>query len=259
MDMEKNSGARFWDFQQLARRDQFRAAYPRYRRLAMLARRFAPPGSALEIGFGDGHLLELLHQGGFSVFGVDLSPKNVAFTKRQFRKRKAPIVLKTGSITHIPFFDGTFSAIVASEVLEHLNGNDLLRALSELHRCLAVDGVLLLTVPAEEQFRDNICYCPNCGAVFHRFGHKTTFNAQHLTRVLLRRGFSVVRLERVVNWGLERGIFGRVMVVLVRPVLRMLNSKYRRRMTETFFVVAKKTPKRTIHRSSVKQKITLHA
>ena len=50
-----------------------------------------------------------------------------------------------GSALDLPFADGSFERIIASEVLEHI-GDDR-RAISELTRVLAPGGVLAVTVP----------------------------------------------------------------------------------------------------------------
>ena len=49
------------------------------------------------------------------------------------------------SVYQLPFPDETFSAVIATELLEHLK--EPRQAISEIHRVLKPGGVLLLTVP----------------------------------------------------------------------------------------------------------------
>lgn len=55
--------------------------------------------------------------------------------------------VRTGSVTALPFPDGSFDRAMCLDVLEHLGYEDQPRALAELHRVLAPDGELLVSVP----------------------------------------------------------------------------------------------------------------
>jgi SAM-dependent methyltransferase len=55
--------------------------------------------------------------------------------------------VRTGSVTALPFFDGTFQRALCLDVLEHLTFEEQPRALAELHRILAPRGELLVSVP----------------------------------------------------------------------------------------------------------------
>ena len=55
--------------------------------------------------------------------------------------------VRTGSLTALPYDDGTFTHALCLDVLEHLSFEDQPRALAELHRVLRPGGELLVTVP----------------------------------------------------------------------------------------------------------------
>jgi SAM-dependent methyltransferase len=55
--------------------------------------------------------------------------------------------VRTGSVTALPYANGTFDAALCLDVLEHLSFEDQPRALAELHRALRPGGQLLVSVP----------------------------------------------------------------------------------------------------------------
>jgi SAM-dependent methyltransferase len=55
--------------------------------------------------------------------------------------------VRQGSLTELPYGDGTFSHALCLDVLEHLSFDEQPRALAELFRVLTPGGVLFVTVP----------------------------------------------------------------------------------------------------------------
>jgi SAM-dependent methyltransferase len=55
--------------------------------------------------------------------------------------------VRLGSLTALPYADGTFSHALCLDVLEHLSFDEQPRALAELHRVLAPGGELYVSVP----------------------------------------------------------------------------------------------------------------
>ena len=66
------------------------------------------------------------------------------------------VVLETanGDATHLPFADGAFDRVIASEVMEHID--DDVAALAELTRVLRPGGTIAITVPAT--LPERICW-----------------------------------------------------------------------------------------------------
>jgi 2-polyprenyl-3-methyl-5-hydroxy-6-metoxy-1,4-benzoquinol methylase len=99
---------------------------------AALARRYAPNdgGKLLELGCGLGHLLGLL-QDDFQCVGVDLIDYSVEQTKINAPKASAYQM----DVSEINQFDaGTFSAVVALHLVEHLP--DPQQTIADINRLL---------------------------------------------------------------------------------------------------------------------------
>jgi SAM-dependent methyltransferase len=108
---------------------------------ALLHRAGVTPGvRVLDAGCGTGrNVIEFASLG--EVHGVDSSPEAIGFCRR----RGISGVVE-GKLEQLPFADGEFGLVVATDVLEHVP--DDVAAARELRRVAAPDGHLLVTVPA---------------------------------------------------------------------------------------------------------------
>lgn len=116
----------------------------RRRLFARLLADLAVPREAaiLDVGTSTGTNLRLLKGLGYSkVTGVDSSPRAVEFCSA---KGLGPVEL--GDVCNLPFPDGSFDIIFATDIIEHVD-NDM-SALRELNRVLKPSGRVLITVPA---------------------------------------------------------------------------------------------------------------
>lgn len=114
---------------------------------ASLVRRFAPRdgGQLLEMGCGLGHLLGLL-QDDFACIGIDLIDYSIEQTQRNAPKAQAYQMDVSDIATR--FEAGTFSAVVALHLVEHLPNPQ--QTLIDVNRLLKMGGVFLYATPQPE-------------------------------------------------------------------------------------------------------------
>lgn len=133
--------------------------------------RLVPPdcASVLDVGCGDGRVTNLLTSRCARVVGLDVSTEAL-------RHLTASGVL--GTIERLPFPDKTFDLVLSSEVLEHLPYAVYLQALEEIGRC--AEKYILITVPNNEDLRENSIVCPACTCRFHSSRHVRSFDSTRL-------------------------------------------------------------------------------
>ncbi len=182
---------KIWDYFQLEAVDNFDDAVPRldflFRQLLKLTRARHP--RVLNIGTGNAWMERRCMAQGFDVRALDPSAATIE------KLIAEGIAGKVGSIASMPYDDGQFDAVFCSEVLEHLDDNSLGPGLAEVARVLKPGGHLIGTVPFREDLAAGMVVCPDCGTVFHRWGHHRAFDKDSLRAALAGDGLRVVTLR----------------------------------------------------------------
>lgn len=99
----------------------------------------------LDIGCGMGLTLESLGKYG-EIFGSDVENEAVEYCRIGFEKNYAESHINVGSLPYNIPFQETFDAVVALDVIEHVEDDNA--ALTEIYKIINENGHLLLTVPA---------------------------------------------------------------------------------------------------------------
>ena len=192
---------RIWDHFQTTGIDVFDHARGRYAAMAVEARRRkgGDSGRVLNIGIGAGSLERVLLARGWRVASLDPSQNAVAALL------PLGIDARCGYAQHMAFNDASFDIVVATEVLEHIEPKTRAEVLMEVSRVLAPGGWLIGSVPYREVLSDHEAICPDCGKVFHRWGHVSSFDLLSL-REELARVFDAVSCRRMsfVDWAAAR-------------------------------------------------------
>lgn len=161
-----------------------------------------PGMRVLDLGAGFGrHAFETARRGAH-VVAVDLSVEELAATTATFAAMYLDGELSGVNSTtvsqadglRLPFRDGSFDRIIASEVLEHVR--DDLGVMAELHRVLAPGGRVAATVPAA--IPEQICWWLN--EAYHApisvGGHVRIYGEPELRTKLTLSGFVPVHSHR---------------------------------------------------------------
>lgn len=199
--MSASGQQKIWDYFQGEAADLFEPARPRLLYLVKQAERLTRGTklTILNIGVGDGYLERCCRTRGWNVSALDPSP--VAIDKL----RRDDIDARVGVIEHMDFKPGTFDVVFCSEILEHLTTEQFNAGLQEVKRVLKDGGLLIGTVPLEEDLRASQTVCPKCGHVFHRVGHYQNFTAARMSALLRQAGFQVLYARPKVFVNLWRG------------------------------------------------------
>jgi SAM-dependent methyltransferase len=132
----------------------------------------------LDLGCGDGRLLEYLTRRGFvNACGVDVSQEQVALARR-----RGVNVVQGDLFQHLEGCHSQYAAILTVDVLEHLTRDELIRLAPLLHNALQRPGRLLV------QTANGAGLMP--GQVIHGdLTHQTIFTPESLGQLLRPAGF----------------------------------------------------------------------
>jgi SAM-dependent methyltransferase len=138
----------------------------------------------IDVGAGAGrHSYEALRRGAvvtaYDMDEVELKGVDEMFGALRLEGEVPPggsAEVKVGDILDMPYADGSFDVVLASEILEHVPQDD--RAISELVRILAPGGMLAITVP--RWLPERICWALSDEYHANEGGHIRIFKADAL-------------------------------------------------------------------------------
>ena len=112
-------------------------------------KKLLPEGAKiLEVGCGGGYFLKWLEQQ-YNIVGMDISSEALKLAKW---KTNARLIL--GDAQNLPFESRSFSAVIAFDLIEHLEKPE--EFLAEAYRMLCVPGFLIISTPNPESFGNKI-------------------------------------------------------------------------------------------------------
>lgn len=179
--------SKIWQYFQTAHPESFSGAATR---LYYLAGRLPQASWTMNIGVGSGQFERIASTRGHRLVSMDPDAASL-----QRAHGTGGITSVAGKIQAIPLRDATLDAVVASEVVEHLDDTTLALGLAEIRRVLKPGGLFLGTVPFEEDLMAAEVVCPHCGTVFHKVGHMRSYGFDSM-KALLDQYFDVVTLRR---------------------------------------------------------------
>jgi SAM-dependent methyltransferase len=151
-----------------------------------------PTGRGLDIGCGDGHVMQILlqHLGDRDQIGIDIDKEETAIA----RERNTYSGVVTTAAHCLPFGDNCFQYAFSNSVLEHIE------PIQEIARVLRPRGRFLFTVPGPEfhqclrgsTFEDRAVYLRDVDA---RCAHLRYWDEKEWKAHLRAAGFEIVHLH----------------------------------------------------------------
>ena len=143
----------------------------------------------LDAGCGAGrHLCEAFRGNGINVVGIDLKWGDLERTRSFLCLMSAECngrwLVAQGDVTHLPFRDEAFDAVICSEVLEHIPDNRL--AIRELVRVLKAGRDLVVSVP--RFMPERICWALSEAYHHEPGGHIRIYKKNELLSLLKGAG-----------------------------------------------------------------------
>lgn len=221
---------KLWTYHQTTNQEHLTIGHPRQDMLFKEVQKKMRAGKVLEIGFGDGYLLQRLSER-YICFGADISKKNV----EQMRKKNPRVTFSQLKIDQkMPYHDDFFDCFIASEVLEHMDDKNLDTNIGEIFRVLKPGGFAFITFPAEERLEDNTCFCPNCDYVFHRWGHRQSFDNDRIDKLF--SSFCIVKKRVFFTPSVQGSVLHRAISCLL-CFLRFLFSFFINNMPNKYYLI----------------------
>lgn len=184
--------SRFWNFIALseAHQDDYFAKQVGSGIVNFLRNIMSFEGRILDYGCGPGYLADYLIAAGVRCEGCDFSEFSVNVVNEKFKSISLWGGAKLVTGETLPYEDNIFDLIICLETIEHVLDSHLAKMLYELYRILKPEtGVLFVTTPNNEDLERFTVFCPDCGAVFHRYQHVTSFTTSSLDELMRRYGF----------------------------------------------------------------------
>jgi len=144
-------------------------------------------GRLLDLGCAVGVFLSMAKEEGWEVCGVDISEYAAARARE-----RCQVEVYAGELADINFAEASFDVITMWDVLEHLEHPQ--KGLTEAHRILKDDGILLLDTPNEGSLTRRVAHL-----IYRFFGGRIVYPAKSLYHIYHRYYFSENTLGRILD------------------------------------------------------------
>ena len=148
-----------------------------------------------EVGFGSGVTLRLVSGYFKTIYGLDISEKNVILTKQELLNEgiKNAELNYSNIMIYEEKYKNSFDVISFIHGLEHFSASDYRVLFENIKRYLREDGIFTGALPYKLPF--NYRMCPHCNKIFELDGHISIHDLDSIRKEFLDNGFKIAHLS----------------------------------------------------------------
>lgn len=148
-----------------------------------------------EIGFGAGLTLRYASKYFKKVYGLDISKRNVEYSREEFIKENIDnIELYFSDLMKFDKdFESKFDVISFIHGLEHFSKDDYKIILQNLKKYIKPGGIFTGALPFKNDY--NFRMCPHCDKIFEIDGHVSSHDIFSLRKLFEENGFEVIYIN----------------------------------------------------------------
>ncbi len=175
-------------------------------------------GRLLDVGCGIGYFSSVISECGNSVVALDIDFQSVSTVSNMVvtqTEQNGDIRCVVGNGAELPFKDGSFDVVLASETIEHVENDD--EMLAGIWRILKSEGMLILTTVCLDGLLPVSDFMHKDG---HEKHYKIGYKKDEIVNLLIRNGF--------VTDSIQYAFFGlsRLIMELSKMGYRVKGGKY---------------------------------
>ena len=150
----------------------------------------------LDLGCGNGHIVNYLIKEGYNAYGTDASENGIAIGRKEHPERFFLQDLSTGELPK-ELQSLSFDTIISTEVIEHLY--DPVGFIDLCKKCLQKNGELIISTPYHGYLKNLML------SVFNKWdthlsptwdgGHIKFWSKNTLSRLLVDKGFTIIAFK----------------------------------------------------------------
>lgn len=175
-------------------------------------------GKVLEVGCGNGFLLNLFKEKGYDCTGIEPSPKAAKFAKDNLDLNVLNQLLDKNTFT-----DNQFDIILLMDVIEHLyNPNELIQICNKI---LKKDGILVILTGDISAI--NVKIWREKWYYFYSWEHISFFTKKSLLKLAELNGFSLISIKNISHF---RGfLYNLYTLIIHNPLMYIYNFGIKKR------------------------------
>ena len=166
----------------------------RIKRLKKVVRQIDEQRGIFDIGVGWGDIVPTLRDKNINIdyTGIDFSLEVINTLAQKYPEQK--FIHTTIDAVH-----DRFDYVLALEVMEHIVPSKIFDFLGHVKRVLKPEGILLITVPINENLKNNTFICGSCGKYVNKMGHVRSYSVELIRAELALAGFEAFHTEYIYD------------------------------------------------------------